>query len=165
MGLMAESARKAGVPVTGVIPEALVPREVSGDVHEAIATVVTKDMHERKATMAALADAFVALPGGFGTLEETIEMITWQQLGYHSKPVGLLNVDGFYDSLLRFFDDCVDTGFIRAESRGRVLCSADLDDLLSQLETYVAPESVTSLAKRGALSEEQRAWGPLRKLL
>ena len=68
-----------------------------------------------------------------GTLEETIEMITWQQLGYHSKPVGLLNVDGFYDSLLRFFDDCIDTGFIRAESRGRVLCSADLDDLLSQL--------------------------------
>jgi len=139
-----------------VIPEALVPREVSGTVHEDIEEIVTKDMHERKATMARLSDAFVALPGGFGTLEETVEMITWQQLGYHDKPVGLLNVDGFYDHLLQFFDACVERGFIRPESRGIVLCATSPSELLDKIAAYRAPESIVSLASRGALPSAQR---------
>ena len=112
-------------------------------------------LDDRKATMAELADAFIALPGGFGTLEETLEMITWQQLGYHDKPVGLLNVGGFYDGLLGFFDSCVAKGFIRPASRAIVLSSPDGGVLLDRLAAYHAPESVVSLAMRGALDERR----------
>ena len=151
MGAVAKAARTAGAPVVGVIPRALQPREVSGEVDPGIETHVTEGMHDRKATMAAVADAFIALPGGFGTLEETLEMITWQQLGYHNKPVGLLNINGFYDGLLGFFDSCVEKGFIRPASRSIVLSSSDAGELLDQLAAYRAPESVVSLAMRGAL--------------
>ena len=94
MGEVADAAMAAGGEAVGVIPEALVAKEVA---HERLTRlIVTKDMHERKATMADLADAFVALPGGFGTFEELFEIITWAQLGLHDKPIGLLNVDGYY---------------------------------------------------------------------
>ena len=155
MGAVAEAARAAGAPVVGVIPRALQPREVSGEVGPGIETRVTEGMHDRKATMAELADAFIALPGGFGTLEETLEMITWQQLGYHDKPVGLLNVGGFYDGLLGFFDSCVAKGFIRPASRAIVLSAPDGGELLDRLAAYRAPESVVSLAMRGALGEHR----------
>ena len=151
MGAVAEAARAAGAPVVGVIPQALQPREVSGKVDPGIETRVTEGMHDRKAMMAELADAFIALPGGFGTLEETLEMITWQQLGYHAKPVGVLNIGGFYDGLLGFFDSCVEKGFIRPASRAIVVSSTDPAELLDALASYHPPESVVSLAMRGAL--------------
>jgi len=101
---------------------------------------VVADMHERKATMARESDAFIALPGGFGTLEELLEVITWQQLGYHSKPVGLLNVGGFFDLLLAFVDSAVESGFIKPEAR-RILITGDTPaQLLDALEAYAAPE-------------------------
>ncbi|PQP93797.1 putative cytokinin riboside 5-monophosphate phosphoribohydrolase LOGL1 [Prunus yedoensis var. nudiflora] len=98
------------VGLMGVIPTALVPLEISGNsVGEVL---IVSDMHERKAEMARRADAFIALPGGYGTMEELLEMITWSQLGIHDKPVGLLNIDGYYDCLLRLFDKGVEEGFI-----------------------------------------------------
>ena len=98
-----------------MIPVALQPVELSG---ESVGEVrVVADMHERKALMAKEADAFIALPGGFGTLEELLEVITWQQLGYHTKPIGCLNIDGYFDLLLAFIDKSVQSGFITQEAR------------------------------------------------
>mmetsp|Transcript_32741 Transcript_32741/g.80667 ORF Transcript_32741/g.80667 Transcript_32741/m.80667 type:complete len:205 (-) Transcript_32741:268-882(-) len=138
MGAVSASVFQGGGTVLGVIPVALQPVEVSG---ESIGEVlVVADMHERKATMARESDAFIALPGGFGTLEELLEVITWQQLGYHSKPVGLLNVGGFFDLLLAFVDSAVESGFIKPEAR-RILITGDTPaQLLDALEAYAAPE-------------------------
>ena len=124
----------------GVIPAALRPREISG------VTVgdlrIVPDMHTRKRAMFDDADAFIALPGGFGTLEELLEMITWQQLGLHTKPVGVLDTDGFYAPLLGFFDAAVEAGFISAASR-RIVCSAsDPVTLLDTLAAHVPPPPV-----------------------
>ncbi|WVZ69101.1 hypothetical protein U9M48_017939 [Paspalum notatum var. saurae] len=102
MGLIAQTVLDGGCSVLGVIPRALMPLEISG---ASVGKVkVVSDMHERKAEMARQSDAFIALPGGYGTMEELLEMITWSQLGIHDKPVGLLNVDGYYDPLLMLFD-------------------------------------------------------------
>lgn len=109
--------------VLGVIPEHLLPREVSGETVGEIR--VTKDMHSRKATMATAAQGFVALPGGFGTLEELMEVVTWHHLGYHAKPIGLLNVEGFFDHLLSLFDHMTKEGFLRKASRDIVLVADD----------------------------------------
>ena len=146
MGAVSTSAHARGGSVLGVIPTALEPVEVSGgSVGE---VMVVRDMHERKAAMASAADAFVAMPGGFGTLEELLEMITWQQLGYHKKPVGVLNVGGYFDPLLEFFDRSVECGFIRKEARAIVVVGATPDELLEKLEKYVAQTSlIESLAK------------------
>ena len=134
MGAVAEAAAAAGAPVTGVIPAALVPREISGaTVGE---RVIVPDMHSRKKTMYEAADAFIALPGGFGTLEEIIEMVTWHQLGYHSKPVAFLNVAGFYDRLLSFFDHASAEGFMLPGVRGIVLAGCDPAGVLDALQTY-----------------------------
>ncbi|MBX2989083.1 MAG: TIGR00730 family Rossman fold protein [Bdellovibrionaceae bacterium] len=113
MGLAADAALAAGGEVIGVIPQALVDREVA---HERVTKLhVTRNMHERKALMADLSDAFVALPGGFGTLDELCEIITWAQLGLHAKPIILLNTAGFYDGFLEFIRTAADSGFIAAE--------------------------------------------------
>jgi uncharacterized protein (TIGR00730 family) len=131
MGIVADAVLAAGGPVVGVIPEALVQREVG---HSGLSEQhVVPDMHERKRMMAERADAFVALPGGIGTLEELFEVWTWHQLGYHDKPIGLLNVGGFYDGLLTFMDHCVAQGFLDAAQRATVVVDTDPARLLDAL--------------------------------
>ncbi|MCP5272261.1 MAG: TIGR00730 family Rossman fold protein [Burkholderiaceae bacterium] len=131
MGIVADAALAAGAPVVGVIPQALVQREVG---HTALSEQhVVPDMHVRKRMMAERADAFVALPGGIGTLEELYEVWTWRQLGYHDKPIGLLNVAGFYDQLLAFMGHCVAQGFLDEAQRGTVLVDTDPARLLQRL--------------------------------
>jgi len=138
MGLLADAALKAGGRVIGVIPEALMEKEVAHDALTELRTVDT--MHERKAMMASEADAFIALPGGLGTLEELFEMWTWSQLGIHCKPIGLLNVDGYYDRLIAFLDHAVAEGFVREAHRAHVFVSADPEILLRTLRAEVHPE-------------------------
>ncbi len=131
MGCIADRVLAGGGAVTGVIPSALVDLEVA---HPGLTTLeVVPDMHARKARMAELADGFVAMPGGLGTLEELFEMLTWSQLGFHAKPVGLLNAAGFYDQLLAFLDHASDEGFMRVEHRALLLASGSAGQLLSML--------------------------------
>jgi uncharacterized protein (TIGR00730 family) len=131
MGVVADAVLAAGGPVTGVIPQALVQREVG---HQGLSEqFVVPDMHVRKRMMAERADAFVALPGGIGTLEELYEVWTWRQLGYHDKPIGLLNVAGFYDGLLSFMDHTVDQGFLDGGQRAVPLVDTDPARLLERL--------------------------------
>ncbi len=119
MGALADAALAAGGRVIGVIPEALASREVA---HRSVTELhVVGSMHERKALMAAHADAFLALPGGFGTLEELFEVVTWRQLGFHEKPCGLLNVAGYFDRLIGFVDDAVAAGFVNASDRAALI--------------------------------------------
>jgi uncharacterized protein (TIGR00730 family) len=140
MGALARSVAAAGGSVTGVIPAALMGKELMS---EAIGElIVVNTMHERKARMASLADAFIALPGGFGTLDELFEIITWGQLGIHSKPVGLLNVDGFFDPLLQWVDQAVASGFIRPHHRALLQTAAKAETLLDLLANYRAPPSL-----------------------
>ena len=139
MGVVADACRAAGVEVTGVIPAALVEAEVA---HTGLDDLrVVGSMHERKALMAELADGFVALPGGFGTLEEFCEVLTWSQLGLHAspKPCGLLDVAGFFTPLLALFDGAVEQGFIRAEHRGLVLGATEPGRLLDALAAWEPP--------------------------
>jgi hypothetical protein len=131
MGVLADAALAAGGEVTGVIPDALVAREVA---HRDLSDLrVVSSMHERKALMAELSDAFIALPGGFGTFEELCEVITWTQLGLHRKRCGLVNVLGFYDPLLALFDRATAEGFIRPDNRAIVLADADPAALIGRL--------------------------------
>lgn len=137
MGVLADAALDAGGEVVGVIPRALDEREIG---HRGLTELrIVESMHERKMTMADLSDAFVALPGGVGTLEELVEMLTWAQLGLHSKPCSLLDVDGYYGPLLAFLDHAVLEGFVRAEHRRLLLASSDPEELLDQLTTWDAP--------------------------
>ncbi len=137
MGVVADAVLDAGGEVVGVIPRMLAVKEL---LHARVADMrLVADMHERKATMAALADAFVALPGGYGTLEELFEVVTWAQLGIHAKNIGLLNVAGFFDPLVRMIDHAVETGFIRPEHRKLVVVEERSDALLARLEQHVQP--------------------------
>ncbi|KAL8201277.1 hypothetical protein R6Q57_012616 [Mikania cordata] len=134
MGMISQRVFDGGCHVLGVIPKALVPLEISG---ETVGEVrIVSDMHERKAEMAREADAFIALPGGYGTMEEVLEMITWSQLGIHKKPVGLLNVDGYYNNLLALFDNGVKEGFIKPSARNIVLSASNAIDLFTVMEQY-----------------------------
>jgi uncharacterized protein (TIGR00730 family) len=129
MGALADATIEAGGEVVGVIPQQLVDREVA---HQGLTELhVVATMHERKALMAQLSDAFVALPGGIGTLEELIEIFTWSQLGLHSKPLGVLNVNGYYDRLGAFLDHAVEQGFQPAQQRAKLVMAADPDALLA----------------------------------
>jgi uncharacterized protein (TIGR00730 family) len=119
-------------------------------------TIVVKDMHTRKAKMFQEADAFIAIPGGLGTLDETIEISTWQQLGLHCKPVGLLNIDGYFDKLIEFLDHSMNEGFIRPASRGIILQDSDPSALIEKLLNYEAPPSVVQLAREGKLDPNIR---------
>jgi uncharacterized protein (TIGR00730 family) len=131
MGLVADSARAGGGKVIGVIPERLVEREVA---HTNLTElVVVETMHERKQRMADLADAFVALPGGLGTLDELFEIATWQQLGMHQKPVVLVNVGGYYDHLLAFLNHAQDQGLLQPQNRAIVQQVPDVPALVSLL--------------------------------
>lgn len=140
MGVIADAMLAGGGHAIGVIPHALVAREVA---HRSLPDLrVVSSMHERKATMANLADAFVAMPGGFGTFEEFCEVVTWTQLGVHRKPCGLLNVDGFYDPLMALFDRAVDEGFVTAVNRAIVIADHDPGALLDRLASHAAiPEA------------------------
>ena len=141
MGAVADACLNAGGQVTGVIPEALVGKEVAGrhvDHRELTRLEVVDSMHTRKARMAELSDGFVALPGGFGTFEEFCEILTWGQLGFHVKPMGLLNVNGFYDPLLAMFERAVGDGFLRAENRAMALADTDSARLLDTMRNYRA---------------------------
>lgn len=131
MGEVADAALEAGGRVVGVIPDTLKKREVGHNgLHE---LHVVQTMHERKQMMAERADLFIALPGGIGTLEELYEVWTWRQLGYHDKPIGLLNVDGYYDALLRFMDHTVAEGFLSAEQQKVLHVHDEPEALLDQL--------------------------------
>ncbi|HYJ12525.1 MAG TPA: TIGR00730 family Rossman fold protein [Thermomicrobiales bacterium] len=143
MGVLADAALQAGGEVLGIIPEALMLKEVGhGSLTE---LVVTGTMHERKAAMADAADAFVALPGGFGTFDELCEILTWGQLGIHQKPVGLLDTAGFFSQLTTFFDFVERQGFVRPEHRELLLESTEPDLLLDQLAAW-EPRNVAKWA-------------------
>ncbi|XP_065848100.1 cytokinin riboside 5'-monophosphate phosphoribohydrolase LOG1-like [Euphorbia lathyris] len=134
MGLVSQAVYDGGRHVLGVIPKTLMPREITGETVGEVRAV--SGMHQRKAEMARQADAFIALPGGYGTLEELLEVITWAQLGIHEKPVGLLNVDGYYNSLLSFIDKAVEEGFITPAARHIIVSAQTAHELMSKLEEY-----------------------------
>jgi uncharacterized protein (TIGR00730 family) len=139
MGTIADAVRDGGGEVIGVIPQALVERELA---HRGVTQLlVVQSMHERKAKMAELSDAFIAMPGGFGTFEEFCEIITWAQLGLHRKPCGILNVEGYYDSLLSLFDHAVSEGFLRNENRELVFEETDTGRLLEKLANFKSPKT------------------------
>jgi uncharacterized protein (TIGR00730 family) len=137
MGAVADAALEGGGHVIGVIPQSLVDREIA---HPGVDDLrVVDSMHERKALMADLSDAFVALPGGVGTLEELFEVYTWNQLGLHAKPLGLFNVRGYFDGLARFLDHAVAERFVTEKHRAMLLVDEDLGALLDGLDGWEAP--------------------------
>lgn len=137
MGAVADSVMAHGGSVVGVIPKFLNSKEIG---HTGITELIEVDtMHERKTKMNNLCDGVIALPGGFGTMEELFEMTTWGQLGLHKKPIGILNVDGFYDHLINFIQHMVDTGVLKAENQKMILHSDNIEDLLEQMESFEAP--------------------------
>ncbi|KAF3785768.1 Cytokinin riboside 5'-monophosphate phosphoribohydrolase [Nymphaea thermarum] len=136
MGLVSRVVHDGGRHVLGVIPKALMPTEICGETVGELRVVT--NLHERKAEMARQADAFIALPGGYGTLEELIEVICWAQLGIHTKPVGLLNVDGYYSCLLSFIDKALlGEGFISEAARRIIVSATTANELVKKLEEYV----------------------------
>jgi uncharacterized protein (TIGR00730 family) len=145
MGAVADAVLAAGGEVIGVIPESLVARELA---HARLTKLhVVRSMHERKALMAELSDAFVTLPGGFGTLDETCEMLTWTQLGIHEKPCGILDVDGYFAPLLAFLDSAVEEGFLRPENRALVDLDTEPERLLSRLLGFTEAEDRPSTGR------------------
>lgn len=137
MGILADTVLESRGQVTGVIPAALVTKEVA---HSGLSDLrVVASMHERKATMADLADGFIALPGGWGTLEEFFEILTWGQLGLHQKPCGLLNVEGYFDRLLSFVAHSIEEGFVRREYGSMISVSDSAGVLLDMLASYEPP--------------------------
>jgi len=145
MGLVADAALAAGGEVIGVIPEALVAKEIA---HQGLTQLqVVGSMHERKALMAELSDTFVALPGGYGTFEEFCEVLTWAQLGLHSKPCGLLNIEGYYNHLIALFNHGVTEQFVHPEHRSIVLEEHNPVHLLQKLAGY-QPSKIEKWIKR-----------------
>jgi hypothetical protein len=145
MGTVADAALAAGGTVIGVIPKSLVDFEVE---HKGLTSLhVVGSMHERKAMMSDLADGgYIALPGGLGTFEELFEVWTWAQLGYHPKPVGMLNVAGYYDGLLTFLDTTVTSGFVTRGHRDMLLVDTEPRSLVARLRSYVAPQRTKLVA-------------------
>ncbi len=138
MGILAQTVMDQGGQVIGVIPQAIADMEVAfTDIQD---LRVVEDMHTRKALMAELADAFIALPGGMGTIEEIMEILTWAQLGFHKKPCGILNIAGFYDQLLKFLDRLVMDQFIAPEHRSMLMVGESPQSLLEQFSSYDPPK-------------------------
>ena len=138
MGAVADAVLAAGGKVVGVIPAFLCSKEIA---HNALTElIVVETMHERKAQMQELCDGIIALSGGFGTLEELFEVLTWAQLGLHKKPIGILNTDGYYDSLLLLIQSMVDRGFLKEINQQMLLVSDSIEDLLSKMSGYQAPD-------------------------
>ncbi len=151
MGRVADAALAAGGVAIGVRPAGLFRREIA---HTGLTEQYeVKDMHARKAKMNELSDAFIALPGGFGTFEEVFEVVSWGQIGIHSKPLGLLNVAGFYTPLVEMVKHAVDTGFIPAAHAELVICESDIDHLLTRLSEYKPPAGVNKWVE---LDEEKK---------
>jgi len=138
MGAVANGTLENSGVVIGVLPNFLKSKEIA---HNGLTELILVDsMHERKTKMNDLCDGVIALPGGFGTLEELFEMLTWAQLGLHKKPIGILNVNGFYDELIIFLNKMVDNGLLKEANRKMILVSEDIDDLLVKMKTYKAPD-------------------------
>ena len=138
MGVVADAMLKQGGKVYGVVPRMLLEKEI---VHQGLTELhVVDSMHQRKSMMTTLADGFIAMPGGFGTLEEIVEIVTWGQLRFHDKPCGLLNVDGYFDHLLSYLDHANHEGFLRSENREMLLSDENAAGLLQQFESYAAPQ-------------------------
>jgi uncharacterized protein (TIGR00730 family) len=147
MGVIADSALKAGGTVIGIIPQNLVDAELA---HPLLTELhVVKNMHERKTKMSELADAFIALPGGVGTLEEIFEQLTWGQLGIHQKPCAFFNVDGFYDELLDFLIKTTQSGFTHSRFTDALISSDVIDEILDTLSCYKAPEPKWNKSEKG----------------
>jgi uncharacterized protein (TIGR00730 family) len=142
LGLMrhvADGALDKGGEVIGVMPEFLHAKEVA---HDAVSEmIVVKSMHERKWRISQLSNAVIALPGGYGTLDEFFEMITWGQLALHQKPVSLLNINGFFDNLLIFLDRTVEDGFLKKENRDMIIVDDNIESLFVKLNAYIAPDA------------------------
>ena len=134
MGAVASAALSAGGEVIGVIPEALVSSEVAN--HDCTELIVVLDMHQRKAAFTRLSDGFITMPGGVGTMDELWEAVSWAQLGYHAKPVGLLNAFGFYDHLIAFNRHMIEVGFIRPAHQGIIIAEPELDLLLTRMAAH-----------------------------
>ncbi|WP_293307474.1 TIGR00730 family Rossman fold protein [Pedobacter sp. UBA5917] len=141
MGILANDVLEMGGSVTGIIPQFLMDKEVG---HKGVTEmIVTENMHQRKQKMADLSDGFVILPGGFGTLEEFFEVLTWLQLGLHNKPIGVLNVDGFYDPLFAQMDIMVQRKFLKSANRDLVFNEADAEILINKMDDFSAvPDEV-----------------------
>jgi uncharacterized protein (TIGR00730 family) len=138
MGAVADGVLNAGGKAIGVLPNFLKSKEIA---HEHLTELIlVETMHERKTKMNDLCDGVIALPGGFGTLDELFEMLTWAQLGLHQKPIGILNIDGYYDSLMDFVQNMVDKGLLKEENQRMILISENIDELLDKMENYSAPE-------------------------
>ncbi|XP_004251148.1 cytokinin riboside 5'-monophosphate phosphoribohydrolase LOG3 [Solanum lycopersicum] len=157
MGLVSQAVYSGGRHVLGVIPRTLMPREITGETVGEVKAVA--DMHQRKAEMAKHSDAFIALPGGYGTLEELLEVIAWSQLGIHDKPVGLLNVDGYYNSLLAFIDKAVEEGFICPNARQIFVSAPTANELMNKLEEY-SPSQENVASKLNWEKEELEEYIP-----
>jgi uncharacterized protein (TIGR00730 family) len=137
MGALADAVLQEGGKVTGIIPDNLMRKEVA---HDGLTDLqVVASMHERKAQMAELSDGFIALPGGFGTMEELFEMLTWGQLGLHRKPIGMLKISGYYHHLSTFLDHTVKEGFVKENHRSMLIVKENPKELLEQLDKYESP--------------------------
>lgn len=145
MGVVADGVLQNGGEAIGVLPHFLSSKEIA---HENLTELILVDsMHERKTKMHDLCDGIIALPGGFGTLEELFEILTWGQLGLHKKPMGILNINGFYDDLLGFVQNMLDKGFIKDIHQHMLLYSDNIDDLLNQMKNYQAPPAPKWISK------------------
>lgn len=137
MGAVADGVLKEGGKVTGVLPHFLQSKEIAHN--QLTELILVETMHERKTKMNDLCDGVIVLPGGYGTLEEFFEMITWAQLGLHQKPIAVLNIDGFYDDLIKLVQTMVDKGFLKQINRDMLLISDNIDELLEKMKNYKAP--------------------------
>lgn len=143
MGAVADAALAAGGEVIGIIPQALVDLEVA---HQGLSELhVVETMHQRKQAFTDLSDGFVNLPGGTGTMDELWEALSWAQLGYHAKPVGLLNVGGYYDALLQFYAKMAEVGFLRAQHRDILIAETSLDALLERMARHVPVQAIAAM--------------------
>jgi len=146
MGAIADAALEAGGDVIGIIPQALVDAEVA---HRGLTELhIVQTMHERKQAFTDLSDGFVTLPGGTGTMDELWEALSWAQLGYHAKPVGLLNVAGFYDGLIAFTAKMGEVGFIRPQHQGLLIADAALDGLLAKMAAHVPVTTISQIGSK-----------------
>ncbi|ULQ55912.1 TIGR00730 family Rossman fold protein [Flavihumibacter rivuli] len=145
MGAIASAALEEGGEVIGILPDFLQQKELA---HQGLTELImVKTMHERKSLMNDYCDGVIALPGGFGTMDELMEMLTWGQLGLHHKPIGLLNIDGFYEPLMAFADKMVEKGFLKPENRNMLLVSDNIEHLLVLMQEYTAPRVTKWISK------------------